>query len=219
MSILLPFNPLPGLEEPLWLPAPDSPHLPVNELHIWRAHFEESSSPRFDASTGWPDNCPVDRDRAEAIKVNLFRKDIMARYLREQDDGASLPILAGPSSGLRVAMAQCDHLALIAVSRDVRRMGLDVERVREDIPIEEMADGFLDASSQWALRITWSLQEKAWKFFQFWTSNEACAQARPKSLTSQACRVSGFSPEADFIAALAVDGGPDAGVRFWDWSS
>ena len=219
MSILLPLKPLPGLEEPLWLPAPDRPNLPVNELHVWRAHLEEPAPSRWINSDGSGDNCPVSRDLTEQMKATLFRKDIMARYLGEENGDASLSMLAGPSSGLRVAMARCDHLALIAVSRNVRHMGLDVERVREDIPIEEMADGFLDAGDQWSLRITWSLQEKAWKFFQFWTSNEACAQARTKSLSSHACRVSGFSPESDFIAALAVEGGPEAGVLFWDWSS
>ncbi len=59
-----------------------------------------------------------------------------------------------------MAVAQCDHLALIAVSRNVREVGLDLERVREDIPIEEMAGGFLDARSQWDLRITWCAARK-----------------------------------------------------------
>jgi hypothetical protein len=218
MSILLSPKPLPGLDEPRWLPAPDRPNLPVNELHIWRARLEDRAAPRWTEAGGWRDDCPVNRERTEQMQAALFRKDIMARYRVDEDADGLIHTLAGPSSGLRIAMARCDHLALIAVSRDVRCMGLDVERVREDIPIEEMADGFLDASAQWALRITWSLQEKAWKFFQFWTSNEACAQAKPKSLPSHACRVSGFSPEADFIAALAVEGGPEAGVLFWDWS-
>jgi hypothetical protein len=215
MSILLPPQPLPNLENPLWLPAPSYPDLPVNELHVWRARLKAHSGARWAENGEIPDDCPVDRDRTARMQAALFRRDIMARYLGEEEGPA--PMLAGPSSGLRVAMAQCDHLALIAVSRDVRRVGLDVERVREDIPMEEMADGFLDATEQWSLRITWSLQEKAWKFFQFWTSNEACAQARTKSFSSQGPRVSGFSPEEDFIAALAVEGGPEAGVLFWDW--
>jgi hypothetical protein len=82
-----------------------------------------------------------------------------------------------------------------------------------------MAGGFLDARSQWDLRITWSQREKAWKFFQFWTSNEACAKAIPSSRFNRDCQVSqvrGFSPDTDFIAALAV-GGPEADVLFWDW--
>jgi hypothetical protein len=217
MSILSSPKSLPGIEEPHWQPAPDCPSLPLNELHIWRARLEEPATPRWTEADGWAGDCPVSRDRAEQMQAALFRKDIVARYMRQED--GDMHTLAGPSSGLRIAMARCDHVALIAVSRDVRCMGLDVERVREDIPIEEMADGFLDDSAQWALRITWSLQEKAWKFFQFWTSNEACAQARTKSLSTKACRVSGFLPEADFIAALAVEGGPEAGVMFWDWTS
>ena len=211
MSILTPPKPLPDLQEPLWLPAPESPDLPVNELHIWRVRLEEQYA---DDAEDWLTS-PVSRERRDQKMEALFRQDIMNRYLGEQAGGETL---AGPASGLRVAMARCDHLALVAVSRNVRCVGLDVERVREDIPIEEMAGGFLDVRAQWDLRVTWSVQEKAWKFFQFWTSNEACAQARPKSLSSPACRVSGFSPEADFIAALAVEGGPEAGVVFWDWS-
>ena len=211
MSILLPLKPLPGLPEPLWLPAPEHPELPVNELHIWRARLQE---PRWDVQ----DDCPVSRDRADRLKATLFRNDILRRYTGPEAAGHFPRLLTGPSSGLRIAVAACDHLALIAVSRDVRCVGLDVERVRDDIPIEEMAGGFLDPRSQWDLRVTWSREEKAWKFFQFWTSNEACAQARPSSRSSRSCEVRGFSPEADFIAALAVEGGPEAGVLYWDWS-
>jgi len=46
----------------------------------------------------------------------------------------------GSGSGPARRDGQCDHLALIAVSRNVREVGLDVERVRADIPFEEMAD-------------------------------------------------------------------------------
>jgi 4'-phosphopantetheinyl transferase len=213
MSILLPLKPLPGLPEPLWLPAPERPDLPANELHIWRAQLEE---PRWSAIER---GCPVSRDRADRLKAALFRKDILERYMGVAEEGAGFPrVVKKPAAGLRMAVAHCDHLALIAVSRDVRGVGLDLERVRADIPIEEMAGGFLDVRAQWDLRVTWCLQEKAWKFFQFWTSNEACAQARPSSLSSHACQVRGFSPEADFIAALAVEGGPEAELVYWDWN-
>lgn len=205
MSILLPPPPVQSLPEPLWLPAPEHPSLPVNELHIWRARME---APRWSG-------CPVSRERSEKMGAALFRNDVLDRYTCEE----ALPpgVIAGPARGLRLAMTQCDHLALIAVSRNVRTLGLDLERVRADIPIEEMADGFLDARSQWDLRITWAPQEKAWKFFQFWTSNEARAQARPSCTSSRSCTVRGFSPEADFVAALAVEGGPEADAHFWDW--
>ena len=203
MSILLPPSSSQTLSEPLWLPAPERPLLPVHELHIWRARMDQ---PRWSS-----DPCPVSRDRSRKLSTSLFRNDLLGRYT----DNASL--VASPASGLRVAVAQCDHVALIAISRNVRGIGLGLERVREDIPFEEMAGGFLDPRAQWDLRVTWSPQEKAWKFFQFWTSNEACAQARPSSHSANTCQVSGFSPEADFIAALAVEGGPDSELVYWDW--
>jgi hypothetical protein len=139
----------------------------------------------------------------------LFRRDIISRYQNHPG------ITPGPASALCVAVAQCDHVALIAVSRAVRELGLDLERVQHDIPFDEMAGGFLDPRSQWDLRITWSRQEKAWKFFQFWTSNEACAKTQPFSRSPS--HVNGFSPEPDFIAALAVQGGPEPEFRYWDW--
>jgi hypothetical protein len=202
---------VPALPEPLWLPAPECPELPVNEIHIWRVRMDELEG------EGWKmeQDCPVERDRAEKVKMALFRNDVMGRYLGNGDQ-----VIGGPGAGLRVAMAQCDHLALIAISRNIRGVGLDVERVRADIPIEEMADRFLDAPSQWDLRITWSPREKAWKFFQFWTSNEACTQALPSTRPSHstyACEVRGFSPEEDFVAALAVEGGQDIELLYWDW--
>jgi hypothetical protein len=195
---------LPNLEEPLWLPGPESPNLPLHELHVWRVRTEE---PRWTGQPGWP----VTSDREEKLRTELFRQDILDRYTRE------VAALTGPASGLRVNVAQCDHLTLIAVSRNIRALGLDIERVREDIPFDEMAGGFFDLNSQWDLRVTWSPREKAWKFFQFWTSNEACAQAHPSAQSAHRYQVRGFSPEADFIAALAVGGGPDADVLYWDW--
>jgi len=204
MSILLPPKTLSTLPEPLWLPAPEYPVLPINELHVWRVRMEQ---PRWTGA--------VYHDRTEKLQTALFRRDVLERYT---GGGSAFPgLITGPASGLCITVAQCDHVALIAVSRNVREVGLDVERVRDDIPFEEMAGGFLDARSQWDLRITWSPQEKAWKFFQFWTSNEACAQARPSSRASHSCQVRGFSPEADFIAALAVEGGPETEVLYWDW--
>lgn len=200
MSILLPPRSFRGILEPLWLPATEHPPgLPVDELHVWRIRLDQ---PRWTENAG----------HAERLETALFRRDVLGRYAGSVSAG----VLTGPASGLRVAMAQCDHLALIAVSRNVRGVGLDIERVREDIPFEEMAGGFLDPRSQWDLRITRSPEEKAWKFFQFWTSNEACAQARSSSQTS--CQVIGFSPEPDFIAALAFEGGPEAQVIYWDWN-
>jgi hypothetical protein len=210
MSILLPLKSSPGLSEPLWSPAPESPRLPVHELHIWRTRLDD---PLLAGGRRGLD-CPVLRDHAEKLQSALFRNDILDRYR----DQTSSSLITGPASGLRVAIARCEHVALIAVSRDVRGLGLDVERVREDIPIEEMAGGFLDVRAQWDLRVTWSQQEKAWKFFQFWTTSEACEQARPYSRSFQACQVRGFSPEPNFVAALAVEGGPEASVLYWDWS-
>jgi len=207
MSILLPPQSSIILPEPLWLPAPDRPTLPIDELHVWRVRIEE---PRW----GLPEDCPVSRDRTDRLKADIFRQDVVERYRGEY---AASSIINGPAAGLRVVVARCDHLALIAVSRAVREVGLDMERVREDMPIEEMAGGFLDVRAQWDLRITWSPQEKAWKFFQFWTSNEACAQAGPLSRSSHSCHVRGFSPEAEFVAALAIEGGPEAHILYWDW--
>jgi hypothetical protein len=214
MSILLPLTPLPALPEPGWQAAPAIPHLPVDEIHIWRARLD-ACGPQD--GLPWTD-CPVVRDRSEQLQLSLFRKNLLERYTPPGWDTAGASIISGPASGLEIVIARCEHLALMAVSRAVRGLGLDVERVREDIPFEEMAGGFLDAPSQWDLRITWSPQEKAWKFFRFWTTSEACDQARPVSRASQACHVRGFSPELGFVAALASQGGPEPSILYWDWN-
>ena len=81
----------------------------------------------------WTDEDPVSRDQAEKLKVALFRQDVLDRYT---NGVKPLPgVVSGPASGLRVAIAQCDHLALIAVSRNVREMGLDVERGARRHPV------------------------------------------------------------------------------------
>lgn len=214
MSILLPLKAPICLPEPLWQAAPERAALPVTELHIWRARLD-APEPGAYRSKVMEADCPVARQGADRLKAALFKKDILERYTSESGDGSKIAAL--PGAGLRMAVAQCDHVALIAVSRDVRGVGLDVERVREDIPVEEMAGGFLDARAQWDLRVTWSAQEKAWKFFQFWTSNEACDQARHLTRSRDACHVQGFMPDAGFVAALALEGGPEARIIYWEW--
>ena len=74
MSILLPLKTLPSVPEPLWLPAPEYPDLPANELHIWRARMNEA------CLTAGEEECPVTRDRAKALRTAHFRNEILERY-------------------------------------------------------------------------------------------------------------------------------------------
>ena len=198
-----------------WAKGPAHPCLPPGELHVWRTRLHEATP----LSTPADALCPVDREGARRITAGCFHREIMGRYTGLSGwDGNFQPLAPHFIPGLRVSLARCDDLALLAISRDVRQLGLDVERVREDIPFDDMAASFLDLRAQWDLRITWSRQEKAWKFFQFWTSNEACAQLQTSSTHAEPLpwRLHKFSPGRNFVAALAVHGGPEPHVHFWD---
>ena len=97
-------SPLPGLGEPLWLPAPESPRLPINELHIWRTRLVDPS----EMGGGRWQVCPVSRDRTEKVQAALFRRDILRSYTGgETDESGKSSILSGPASRLRVVVSRC----------------------------------------------------------------------------------------------------------------
>ena len=74
---------------------------------------------------------------------------------------------------------------------------------------------------QWGVRTTFCREEKAWKFFDFWTTGEACFRAAPMTTThlnsaSNRLSLHRLSPAEGFVAAGAVAGARSR-LALWDW--
>lgn len=212
----------------IWSRGPEQPLLRLGEVHLWRASLDDPQL--FEALDMLSlteiiraEQCASERERDRCVAQRVFLRGVVSRYLDVAPDEIELGEIGSeptciPSSLLHVTASQSEELALVAISAS-SGVGLDVEQVRPDLPFEEMAEHFLDPVQQWGLRITFSSQEKAWKFFDFWTTSEACFRANPMHSRQPASQLSlhRLSPADGFLAAVAVSGGSSR-LALWDWN-
>ena len=92
------------------------------------------------------------------------------------------PFLAGPSRGKSICfnISHSEDLALFAFSCD-RPIGVDVERVRDDISDEEISERFFSADECARLR-AFPSHLRVQEFFRYWTCKEAYIKARGEGL-------------------------------------
>lgn len=131
------------------------------------------------------------------------------------------PAVAAPDGWLRFNLAHSADVAVVAVARDVE-VGVDVERVREDVDLAPLLPLVLSASERSELD-TRQRHERAGEFYRIWTRKEALLKARgdglqgslpslgPQASTSldEDCRrwtVVDLEFGGPYAAALAVEG-------------
>lgn len=217
-----------------WQPGPPAPALPTGEVHLWRARLDGAPERGIATlSTGEiirAGRCASAAERSRFLAARVFLRDVLARYLRVAPGalrlgGASIYTSAACGT-LRFTLSEAEDLALLAVSRS-SGLGVDVERVRDDLPFDEMAACFFEPDDQWRLRTVFPREQKAWKFFDFWTTGEARSKAAPMhpfSTERQPLSMHRLSPAEGFLAAVAVretagetDGAPSPRLALWDW--
>jgi 4'-phosphopantetheinyl transferase len=206
-----------------WSPGPEQPQLGPGEVHVWRAALADVQL--FDCDILSPgeiiaaEHLPDDDECDRYIAFRVFLRNVLSRYtgIARADlrlsESAPFPIAL---STLRFACSQSDDLALVAVSHG-RDLGVDIQRVRDDLPFDEMAEHFFEPEAQWGLRTTRCPREKAWKFFDFWTTSEATSKAAPMhSAAKSRLSLHKLAPANGFLATLAVSGAEPC-LALWDW--
>jgi 4'-phosphopantetheinyl transferase len=234
--------------------------LPANGVHLWRvllnhssertAHLLEVLSPDEREKAA---RFHFDKDRNQFVQARAALRFILSEYLRA--DPQTLEFSYGPQgkpslanghadNSLRFNLSRRDGLALIAVTRG-REIGVDVELIRDDMPVFEIAETSFSEAELATLR---SLPEglRAVGFYNCWTRKEAYVKARGEGLSfplkqfdvsltpgaaAQLIHVRDDLDEVDrwtlqeipvgegYVAALAVEG-TNLNVTFldWDWS-
>jgi len=190
---------------------------------------------------------PRDRDRFIATRGLL--RAILAAYLgaaperlRFRYSSKGKPALEAPEAGLEFNLAHSHGLALYAVAWG-RPVGVDVERIRTDIGVEEIAARFFSPREAAELRGL-PPSERPEAFFRCWTRKEALLKAWGEGLPfgldrfsvslapqEAAIRETPFDPQEaarwrlhplepapEFVGALAVRGSAGA-VRCLRWPS
>jgi 4'-phosphopantetheinyl transferase len=170
--------------------------LPQGEVHVWRASLVRADS-QFAALTHLLSSEEHDRagkfhfeaDRKRCVLARGLLRLLLGRCLGQRPEQVQFqynefgkPILAGglhPSVQFNVSHS--GDLVLVALTRD-RAVGVDVEYMRMDMAMEEIAARFFSAAECSALAtVTPALRSAV--FFACWTRKEAYLKARGDGLS------------------------------------
>jgi len=233
---------------PAWCTPPDALSLGCDEIHVWRTTLDQTPSriQTFLGSLGADERARAERfyferDREHFVVARGVLRAILGRYANRPPERLSFrystygkPSLAGDfeDNALRFNLSHSRGIALYAIARG-REVGIDLERVRSDLAVAEIAEQFFSAREIAMLRAL-PAQSQHEAFFHCWTRKEACIKARgeglslpldridvcvaPQADSSDGARWSlrGLIPAPGYVAAVAAEG---SGWRlaFWQW--
>jgi len=218
-----------------------------DEVHVWQAALDTDEN-RFAASLSLlaadertrADRFVFDRDRRRYVHGRAILRILLGRYTGEDPAAVRIryadhgkPFLADDAAtGLRFNLSHAAGLAIYAFARN-RRIGADLERVRDDLATDAIARRFFSAPEVIALERT-PPEKRRRAFFACWTRKEAYVKAIGGGLSvplgsfdvsvdpdapAKLLRVAGavdepndwvietYTPARDFIAAIVVETG------------
>lgn len=180
-----------------WAPGPEHPRARHDEVHVWRATLARPE-PEVEALRSLLSADEL--ARANGFRFNRHRDDfivargtlrtILGRYLRRPParlrfnyNKYGKPELRGAEDEepLRFNASHAGGIALYAVARG-REVGVDVERVRDDLACDEVAGRFFSRREVETLRAL-PASQRTEGFFNCWTRKEAYIKALGKGLS------------------------------------
>jgi 4'-phosphopantetheinyl transferase len=182
---------------PLWCSPPESLALDGGEVHAWRATLDQPASQiqslLLNLSTDEQTRAGrfhFARDRARFVVGRGVLRAILGHYLNREPACLSFcygshgkPALAEQfdQGAIRFNMSHSHGVALYALTRG-REVGIDIERIRFDLAVAEIADRFFSRRESAMLRaLPVASQHQA--FFRCWTRKEAYIKARGEGLS------------------------------------
>jgi 4'-phosphopantetheinyl transferase len=162
-----------------------------NEVHVWHANIDVSNN--HDSLMALLD--AEERSRVSRFKQTFPRKQfliaraflrmVLASYLGIEANEVELrrtqhgkPELR-EESGLQFNLSYSGSVVVLAVAN--RQVGIDVEQIREDIEVLELADRFFSRDEAQWLRLR-PADELLSSFFSCWTAKEAYIKARGEGM-------------------------------------
>jgi 4'-phosphopantetheinyl transferase len=231
--------------------------LGCDEVHVWRATLDQTpaqiQSFRHNLAAdeqARAERFHFERDCGHFIVARGVLRAILGGYLKRAPECLSFcysshgkPALAGESDGaaIRFSVSHSHGVALYAVTRG-REVGIDLERIRSDLAIAEIAGRFF-SRQEVAMLQTLPTEAQREAFFHCWTRKEAYLKARGEGLSlpldqfdvslapgepaailgaqpdpSEASRWSlqELTPAPGYVAALAVKG-QSWRLACWEW--
>jgi 4'-phosphopantetheinyl transferase len=223
-----------------WPLPPEALALARDEVHVWRASLDQAPAqiqsflPKLAADErARAARFHFERDRDHYTVARGVLRSILGRYLNRAPESLSFcygphgkPSLARESNGatIRFNLSHSHGLALFAIAHG-RELGIDLERIRCDLAVLEIAERFFSREEAARLR-AFPGESRHREFFRCWTGKEAYVKARGEGLSlpldqrypSEVSRWSfrEFTPAHGYLAALAAEG---QGWRLscWQW--
>jgi len=212
------------LAAPPWRPPPEALVLAHDEVHVWQATLD---LPRF-RSEGLLRTLAADeqiragrfhfaKDREHFIVARGVLRAVLGGYLNRAPDGLSFcygahgkPGLAGGTDvdTIRFSVSHSHGAALYAVARG-REVGIDLERVRSDLPVMELAERFFARSETARIR-SLPTASQAEAFFRSWTRKEAYIKALGGGLSIPLDRFDVTQAAGEPGPVLAMRGDPSS---------
>jgi 4'-phosphopantetheinyl transferase len=131
-----------------------------------------------------------EKDRSRYVVARGYLRVILSRYLNAEPNSLRLrnnsygkPTLVGSGheERLHFNLSHSGSLALYAITQR-RRVGIDVERIRDDLSHEEVAKRFFSPTER-AMLHSLPVESRTKAFFDCWTRKEAYVKGRGEGLT------------------------------------
>ena len=239
----------------VWSHYSDDWNLPSDQVDIWRIYLDLSTEPAKSIESKLSADeihraarFVYPQDRRRFILAHGHMRGLLARYLDCQPDQLNFstnqygkPELLDHT--LEFNLSHSGDFALLAASR-AHRVGIDVERVRQDMQFEDLAKRFF-SEREYSELMDLPPDQRITGFFRYWTLKEAYIKAhglglslsldsfdialtsnkgpvlratRPNSKEASRWTLSSFEVDAEYTGAVAVQGG-NSEIRYWNWGA
>jgi 4'-phosphopantetheinyl transferase len=185
---------------------------PTNRVDIWKVCLDKPAKAGFEMKVLSPDEIArgaqfhSEKDRLHFIRCRSALRGVLAGYIAIPATEIRFEYLSSGKPQLEAShnpraiefnVSHSAGMALIAVSGE-HRLGVDVERIREDVATAALADRFFSPREREGLRAL-PAQVRVRGFFACWTRKEAFLKATGDGLTF---------PLADFSVTTHPDSDP-----------
>jgi 4'-phosphopantetheinyl transferase len=208
-----------------------APPLPGDgEIHVWHANFGEPQLDINGRDLLSPDERArmnrfrFEHDRDNFIFCRSMLRILLASYLGTPPaelvfaySAHGKPSLAAQSGDLEFNVSHSHGIVLFAFTRGTR-VGVDVEHIRRDLSVQEIAGRFFSTAEKRALMECSDMYDA---FFHCWTRKEAFVKARGEGLS---CPLESFdvavTPEKEMVSLTTrPDANESRNWRLWSLNS
>jgi 4'-phosphopantetheinyl transferase len=181
--------------EPEWPQALPGQLQHPGEVHVWRARLDTTPAQTerllailSDDEVERAGRYRFEKDRKQFIAARGTLRRILGYYLTAQPEQLRFqysqhgkPALAGGDDDLRFNLSHAGAWALFAITSG-RELGIDIERMRDDVNIDQIAPQFFSPGELRALELAGENKRKQ-LFYHLWARKEAFIKATGKGMT------------------------------------